>query len=211
MRQQSPPSRRQTMSRTPCASSASRTRAASRKLLFLPFLLLPLGLREPRLDVASLEEHELPLPLLGSAVLRPPPPSSSCSFLLTSSAQAARKESAEESTTSPDAPASTSRPRVGWVSPAERRTVRSLRSPWRFVRVLLLHTSRPGGCPVPPWSAVLLRAFVRHSNQGHGGRLLLVSPPRAQSSLPPSHRDSCRGVSPARLIHVSDHIAARMQ
>ena len=49
------------------------------------------------------------------------------SFLLSSRAARVRKARAEASTASPDAPASTGRPGVGKLSPAERRTVRSLR------------------------------------------------------------------------------------
>ena len=83
--------------------------------------------------------------------------SSSSSFLLASSAWAMRKERAEESTASPDAPASAGRPRVGRAtlrsaagcghfSEAQvcedvwpRSQERSLQSPYRVVRHLLLH------------------------------------------------------------------------
>ena len=52
---------------------------------------------------------------------------SSSSFLMSSRARCRRKARAEASTPSPDAPASTGRPRVGRGSPAKHRWLRSLR------------------------------------------------------------------------------------
>ena len=68
-----------------------------------------------------------------------------------------------------------------------------LRSPWGVVRLAPCLLPGPGGCPLAPWSAVLLRAVVRRSSQGRSDRLLLVSPPRAQPSLPPT-LSSSRGL-----------------
>ena len=71
----------------------------------------------------------------------------------------------------------------------------------RLVLHLLLG---PGGKLLAPWSAVrgvyLAGQMVHHRCQGCSDRLLLVSPPRAQSSLPATLSSSHHGL-PARLGH----------
>ena len=65
-------------------------------------------------------------------------------------------------------------------------------------------SSVPGGKLLAPWSAVrgvhLAGRVVHHRCQGCSDRLLLVSPPRAQSSLPATLSSSHHGL-PARLGH----------
>ena len=67
-----------------------------------------------------------------------------------------------------------------------------LRSPWRFVLHVPFHLPGPGGCLLAPWSAVLLRAEVRRSCQGHSDAELLMTPSTSQPSLtPPPSGSSC--------------------
>ena len=72
------------------------------------------------------------------------------------------------------------------------------------MRVVLHLLLSPGGKLLAPWSAVrgvhLAGRVVHHRCQGCSDRLLLVSPPRAQSSLPATLSSSHHGL-PARLSH----------
>ena len=100
---------------------------------------------------------------------------------------------------SPADPANTGKAKVGKPSPAECRTVRSLRcgpairgllSPWGVVRFVLHLLLDAGGKLLAPWSGVLLRAVVCHSCKGHGDQLLQSSPLASLNSahgLPDGH------------------------
>ena len=84
---------------------------------------------------------------------------------------------------------------------------RLLLSPCGVVLLVTLHLHCTGDRR-SSWGVVLLRPPTPRSTVVGGRRQccsdapLLVSPPRAEPSLPPSHRDSSRGGSLARLIHV---------
>ena len=98
-------------------------------------------------------------------------------FLLASNAEAVRKRREEESTASPAPPARDGRASCGRQTPEERRRLRSL---------LCGPGSGgpgPGGGLQSPLGAVLLRAVVRRSDQGHADGLLFVSPQRSRRSL----------------------------
>ena len=69
----------------------------------------------------------------------------------------------------------------------------SLLCPWAVLRRVLHLLPGPGGSLLCSWGTVLLRAVVRRSCHGRSDRLLLVSPPRAQSSLSTS-LSSSRGL-----------------
>ena len=94
------------------------------------------------------------------------------SFVFTFSSSLLQFALSFQPTSSPNAPATTSRLRLGRQSPVAR-----LRSPW-------------GG--------VLL---VRRNCQSHADGLLFVSPPRTQPPLPSTRRDSSCGGSHATLSH----------
>ena len=80
----------------------------------------------------------------------------------------------------------------------------SLLSPYGVVRLVLHLLLGPCGKLLAPWSAVrgvhLAGRVVHHRCQGRSDRLLLVSPPRARSSLPATLSSSHHGL-PAKLSH----------
>ena len=155
------------MSRSP---SARGSRRGLGTFLFLLFLLFLLDVEEEGRDTKpSAMSRRMAASIRSTCLLHL---ASFFSFLLASSAEAVRNRREEESTASPDAPASTGRPRSGELP---RRSAAGCG-----------HSSAaraPRGCPAAPgrrslqflkrasftsWTGVRLRTVVCYSCQSHG-------------------------------------------